>query len=130
MLTELNIFLYFLMNASGCVFFLQKPATTVRFFNRGDYYTLHGADAILAAKEVFRSAAVVKFIGSDSNRIESLALSKSNFESFVRDLLLVKQYRVEVYVTQGSGSKGSNDWTLEYKVRMVQKQQKQIAGGT
>ena len=93
---------------------LQKPVTTVRFFNRGDYYTVHGTDAILAAKEVFHSAAVVKFIGADNNRIESLALSKSNFESFVRDLLLVKQYRVEVYVTQGG-----NDWILEYKVQMI-----------
>jgi DNA mismatch repair protein MSH2 len=86
----------------------------VRFFNRGDYYTVHGTDAVLAAKEVFHSAAVVKFIGADNNRIESLALSKSNFESFVRDLLLVKQYRVEVYVTQGG-----NDWILEYKVQMI-----------
>lgn len=93
---------------------LQKPVTTVRFFNRGDYYTVHGTDAVLAAKEVFHSAAVVKFIGADNNRIESLALSKSNFESFVRDLLLVKQYRVEVYVTQGG-----NDWILEYKVQMI-----------
>jgi DNA mismatch repair protein MSH2 len=67
---------------------------------------------------------VVKFIGADNNRIESLALSKSNFESFVRDLLLVKQYRVEVYVTQGSGTKSNNDWTLEYKVGMAEKQQK------
>jgi DNA mismatch repair protein MSH2 len=108
---------------SGHVF-LQKPATTVRIFNRGDYFTLHGADAIFAAKEVFRSAAVVKLIGAENNRIESLALSKSNFESFVRDLLLVKQYRVEVYVTQGSGTKGSNDWVLEYKVGMFGKQQK------
>lgn len=88
----------------------EKPVTTVRFFNRGDYYTVHGTDAILAAKEVFHSAAVVKFIGADNNRIESLALSKANFESFVRDLLLVKQYRVEVYVTQGG-----NDWSVEYK---------------
>jgi hypothetical protein len=76
---------------------------------------VHGTDAILAAKEVFHSAAVVKFIGADNNRIESLALSKANFESFVRDLLLVKQYRVEVYVTQGG-----NDWILEYKVEMIQ----------
>jgi hypothetical protein len=98
-------------------FFLsfQKPVTTVRFFNRGDYYTVHGTDAVFAAKEVFHSAAVVKFIGADNNRIESLALGKANFESFVRDLLLVKQYRVEVYVTQGG-----NDWILEYKVWMVQ----------
>jgi DNA mismatch repair protein MSH2 len=106
------------MNMSVCLLF-QKPATTVRFFNRGDYYTLHGTDAILAAKEVFRSAGVVKFIGADNNRIESLALSKSNFESFVRDLLLVKQYRVEVYVSQSLGCKGSNNWTLEYKVEII-----------
>jgi hypothetical protein len=72
-------------------------------------------DAVFTAKEAFHSAAVVKFIGADNNRIESLALSKANFESFVRDLLLVKQYRVEVYVTQGG-----NDCILEYKVGMVQ----------
>jgi DNA mismatch repair protein MSH2 len=67
---------------------------------------------------VFHSAGLVKFIGSDSNRIESLALSKSNFESFLRDLLLVKQYRVEVYVSQAPGCKNSSNWTLEYKVQI------------
>ncbi|KAJ4452329.1 hypothetical protein ANN_03854 [Periplaneta americana] len=103
------------MESNLCFGLLQKPATTVRLFNRGDYYTVHGADAIFAAKEVFRSAAIVKFIGSDTNRIESLVLSKSNFESFVRDLLLVKQYRVEVYVTQGPNTKNSSEWVLEYK---------------
>jgi len=99
---------------SFCLSF-QKPVTTVRFFNRGDYYTVHGTDAVFTAKELFHSTAVVKFIGADNNRIESLALGKANFESFVRDLLLVKQYRVEVYVAQGG-----NDWTVEYKVGIVQ----------
>lgn len=31
----------------------------------------------------------------------------------VRNLLLVKQYRLEVYVNHGSGK--TNDWVLEYK---------------
>lgn len=88
---------------------LQKSQTTIRFFHRNDFYTVHGPDATFAAKQVFKSTNNVKIIGSGDKKTESLALNKNQFETLVRDLLLVQQYRVEVYAGRG------NEWSLEYK---------------
>jgi len=48
-------------------------------------------------------------------RLEYVVLSKSSFESTIRELLLVRQYRIEVYKSKSSG-KTATDWTLTYKV--------------
>ncbi len=45
-------------------------------------------------------------------KLPSVALSRLNFEAFVRDLLLVKQYRVEIYQSKFKGA----SWTVAYKV--------------
>lgn len=91
----------------------EKPSTTVRFFNRVDFYTVHGDDARFAAKEVFKTLSFVKNSDAGNGNLEYIVLNKSQFESFVRDLLLVKKYRVEIYVNKGT--KSNQSWTLEYK---------------
>lgn len=52
----------------NCVF--QKLDTTIRFFNRSDYYTVHGSDALFAAQEVFKTTSVCKMIGAGKYHLE------------------------------------------------------------
>jgi DNA mismatch repair protein MSH2 len=89
-----------------------KSETTFRFFDRSDYYTCHGGDALFAAKELFQSISVLKCFTTDEHKLEYVVINKARFEAFVRNLLLVRQYRVEVYKEK---QKGQNNWELAYK---------------
>ncbi|KAF5287694.1 hypothetical protein FQA39_LY15794 [Lamprigera yunnana] len=89
----------------------QKPTATIRFFNRSDFYTVHGEDAVFVAQNLFGTY-TIKYMG-EHPKLSYVVLSRTNFEKTIRDLLLVKQYRVEVYVKPPSSK--NNDWTLKYK---------------
>ncbi|CAH0720022.1 unnamed protein product, partial [Brenthis ino] len=93
--------------------YLEKPPTTVRIFDRNDYYSVHGVDATTASREVFSSISNIKRMGITPNCLDYLVLSKGNFEILIRKLLLVRRYRVEIYVAEGSIK--ACDWTLKYK---------------
>lgn len=43
--------------------------------------------------------------------LDYVSLSKGNFEILIRELLLVKNYRIEVFTRKGQ----SNDWCVEFK---------------
>lgn len=99
------------MKFNNTLFVFQKPATTVRFFDRNDYYSLHGEDAHLAAKIIFKSTASVKTMSpGEVENVDYISLSKGNFEILLRELLLIRNYRVEVL-----SNKGRNEWSVEYK---------------
>ncbi|XP_049872412.1 DNA mismatch repair protein Msh2 isoform X1 [Pectinophora gossypiella] len=91
----------------------EKPPTTVRIFDRNDYYSVHGVDATTSAREVFSSISNIKKMGLKPNLLDYLVLSKGNFEILIRKLLLVRRYRVEIYVKDGPGR--NSEWVLKYK---------------
>uniref|UniRef100_A0AAG5DF98 DNA mismatch repair proteins mutS family domain-containing protein n=1 Tax=Anopheles atroparvus TaxID=41427 RepID=A0AAG5DF98_ANOAO len=92
----------------------EKPATTVRLFDRVDFYSCHGEDAAFVAKLLFKSTNPVKIMEVEDKQLPYVSLSKNNFEALIRELLLVRNYRVEVY-TKSSQKKSDNEWVLEFK---------------
>ncbi|KAI8846497.1 Msh2 protein [Chytridium lagenaria] len=90
----------------------EKPEGTVRLFERagGDYYTAHGEDAIFVAETVYKTASVLKYMGGSSDSRTSLpycSISKLNAISLIRDLLLVKQKKVEIWESEGNRGKNA-----------------------
>ena len=91
----------------------KKQSTTVRIFERGEFYSVHGEDAELASKLIFKTTNCIKLMTSDGlEPLKYVSISKPHFDTFIRELLLVRSYRVEVY---SSKFKSSNDWTIEFK---------------
>jgi len=91
----------------------KKTAVTIRLFERGEYYTCHGDDALFIARELLQSTNALKYWKtSDANKpLETIHISNKQFEDILRKLLLIKQYRVEIWK---KNQKNSNDWTLAY----------------
>ncbi|KAJ8980096.1 hypothetical protein NQ317_008557 [Molorchus minor] len=93
-----------------------KPPTTIRFFNRVDYYTLHGEDATTAANF---TACVIKLMG-DKPKLPYVCINKGQFELFVKELLLVRQYRVEVYTKSSQKEVNDNECFSELEALIAQ----------
>src|ERR1700753_4076795 len=86
----------------------QDTPSTLRVFDRGDYFTAHGPDARYIARTVYRSAAVLRQLGSSRDGLESVTLSITVFKGFLRDALLKENKRIEIWEKPAGAKNGWN----------------------
>eukprot|EP01002_Notosolenus_urceolatus_P014421 NODE_58_length_3030_cov_16.200939_g46_i0.p2 GENE.NODE_58_length_3030_cov_16.200939_g46_i0~~NODE_58_length_3030_cov_16.200939_g46_i0.p2 ORF type:complete len:390 (+),score=151.20 NODE_58_length_3030_cov_16.200939_g46_i0:68-1171(+) len=82
---------------------------SVRFFKRaggtrGAWYSVHGPHAEMIAIDYLKSAALLRMIGAPPKELPSVAINLLAFPDIVRDLLLEKNFRVEVYDQTAGGA--------------------------
>ncbi|SCV69244.1 BQ2448_2264 [Microbotryum intermedium] len=90
------------------------PAGTVRLFDRGDFYSAFGSDAIYIATHHYKTQTVIKKLGKISSMypdgLPAVAMSIAVAQGFLRDALTTKQLRIEIY--ESAGGKNASKWTL------------------
>ncbi|SPO24558.1 probable DNA mismatch repair protein MSH2 [Ustilago trichophora] len=100
---------------SFCQFFKSMPTPspgTLRLFDRSDFYSAHGDDAILIANLVFKTHSALKYLGSGGKDkgLPSITLSIAAAKNFLREALTSRQMRVEIY--SNAGGKRNNQWSI------------------
>jgi len=86
-------------------FFNRLPSTdAIRLFERNDFYTVHGPDAVYVATTVYKTTSVIRQLGSARNGLQSCTLSVTAFRNFLREVLFVQGKRVEIWQQKGRGS--------------------------
>ena len=93
----------------------KKTVVTIRLFERNEHYTCHGDDALFIARELLHSTNALKYwkTSGTNKPLETIYISNKQFEDILRKLLLIKQYRVEVWK---KAQKNSNEWSLAHHV--------------
>ncbi|KAI5806232.1 muts domain V-domain-containing protein [Geopyxis carbonaria] len=89
-------------------FFTKLPQTdAIRLFERNDFYTAHGTDAVFVAQTVYKTTSVIRKLGSSRNALESCTLSITAYRNFLREVLFQQGRRIEIW-----GAKGRNSWSV------------------
>ncbi|KAL7268791.1 MSH2 protein [Rhizina undulata] len=87
-------------------FFNNLPETdAIRIFERNDFYTVHGADAIFVAQTVYKTTSVIRQLGGSKNSLESCTLSITAFRNFLREVLFQQGKRIEIWSSKGYRNK-------------------------
>ncbi|KAL2826976.1 muts domain V-domain-containing protein [Aspergillus cavernicola] len=86
--------------------------TPIRIFDRGDWYSAHGAEAEFIARTVYKTTSVLRNLGrSETGGLPSVTMSVTVFRNFLREALFRLNRRVEIWGSMGSGSgMGKGAW--------------------
>nr|KMM64509.1 DNA mismatch repair protein MSH2 [Coccidioides posadasii RMSCC 3488] len=85
----------------------KDDSTTVRVFDRGDWYTAHGTDAEYIARTVYKTTSVLRTLGrSDTSGLPSVTMTVTVFRNFLREALFRLSKRIEIWSSQGGMGKG------------------------
>lgn len=108
-----------------CKFFTnlipKSPETgTIRLFDRSEYYSLHGPDALYVAANVYRTNTVIKYLGAGGKSgLPSVTLSSNNAKVFLREALTAKQLKVEIWAPEAGQGKRATKFRLDKEVRTL-----------
>ncbi|KAL5594325.1 hypothetical protein BROUX41_001267 [Berkeleyomyces rouxiae] len=93
-------------------FFKSLPESddeTIRIFDRSDFYTAHGPNAIFIAKTVYKSTSVIRQLGrSDESGLPSVTLSQTVYRQFLREALFKLGKRIEIWASPN----GRMNWKM------------------
>ncbi|KAI9654997.1 MAG: MutS-like protein [Trizodia sp. TS-e1964] len=75
---------------------------TIRIFDRGDWYTAHGEDAVFVARIVYKTTSVLRQLGkNDHTGLPSVTMTITVYRNFLREVLFRLGKRVEIYESNG-----------------------------
>jgi DNA mismatch repair protein MSH2 len=84
----------------------NKPADSIRIFDRGDFLSAHGDDAEFIARVQYKTTSVLKTLGR-SPGLPSVTMTVTVFRTFLREAIFRLGKRIEVLE-----SSGRNQWKV------------------
>lgn len=84
----------------------NKNVDTVRVFDRGDFLSAHGDDALLIARVQYKTTSVLKTLGRNPG-VPSVTMTHTAYRNFLREAIFRMGKRVEVLQ-----SSGRNNWKV------------------
>ena len=92
----------------------EKSSSTVRIFEKNDYYYFFHADAELAAKFIYGSKTALKTMGKKTP-VNFCVMKYANFESCLRHIVLVRHFRVEIFKFVAGRGGSTPSYSLEVR---------------